>query len=103
MNLDSAMATDSLIAEPDTLLWHFIWSRLAADPINEGLPDPFCAQNDGNDWQYMGPVNSEKGVVHQFRHRLHPRVTGRIVRHVPHPNDDVLQAFHKQRTAPLPA
>jgi hypothetical protein len=59
--------------------WDYLWSELAKLSINQGLPKPTEAEDEdtGETWQYMGTVIQGNGLVHQFRHRNHPKTKKR--------------------------
>jgi hypothetical protein len=66
---------DLVLIKIDSPEWNYMWNWLEAHPINEGLPVPCIADNEGEQWQYMGSLKQGDKILHQFRHRNHP-VTG---------------------------
>lgn len=64
--------------------WDAMWARLALEPVNAGVQDPSCAECDGECWQYMGSsLKHDSGtVVHEFRHRFHPKTRTREYRKI---------------------
>ena len=67
---------------PDHPHWDAAWRRLSEESINVGLRDPFTAACPvtGETWQYVGSFVLEPGCVHEFRHRHHPAVSGRVIK-----------------------
>lgn len=57
----------------DTAEWLYMWLWLEENAINEGLEEPTVAENDGEVWQYVGSYKNGSKVVHEFRHRNHPK------------------------------
>lgn len=53
--------------------WNTMWSMIETHPINEGLEEPKVALNQGEAWQYMSSYLQNDKLLHEFRHRLHPR------------------------------
>jgi hypothetical protein len=53
--------------------WNYIWDFVAKHPINEDLEEPQTAWNEGEAWQYMGSFKNKTKVIHEFRHRQHPK------------------------------
>jgi len=53
--------------------WNYIWDFIANHPINEGIDEPRMAMNEGEGWQYMGSFKNGDKLVHEFKHRFHPR------------------------------
>ena len=53
--------------------WEYMWNWLSSHPINEKIAEPSIALNKGESWQYMGSFKQDDKVIHEFRHRLHPR------------------------------
>ena len=64
---------EMIIVKRDSDEWNNMWERVAMHPINEGLPDTSMAMNEGEAWQYMGSFKQGDKVIHEFRHRNHPR------------------------------
>ena len=69
---------------PDHPQWDAAWQRMAAEGVNDGLPDPYTATcpRSGEGWQYMGSYIMPSGNVHEFRHRHHPAVNRRVITRV---------------------
>lgn len=57
--------------------WEYMWLWLELHPINEGLEEPRTATYEGESWQYMGSYKNKEQVVHEFRHRMHPKTLGK--------------------------
>jgi hypothetical protein len=68
---------DMIIIKKDSNEWNHMWEWVAAHPLNEGLDNTSLAMNDGEGWQYMGSFRQEDRVIHEFRHRNHPRTQQR--------------------------
>jgi hypothetical protein len=68
-----------IIVKQESPEGEFMWNWLATHPLNEGLEEPMVALNEGEAWQYMGSFKHEDKVVHEFRHRNHPKVHGKTV------------------------
>jgi hypothetical protein len=62
-----------IFVKKETQEWEYIWNYLANHPINEGLTEPKTAYNEGEAWQYMGSYKNGNKIIHDFRHRYHPR------------------------------
>lgn len=60
----------------DTIEWEYVWEYVSKHPINEGLDDPKTALNQGEFWQYMGSYKNKDKIIHELRHRLHPKTNG---------------------------
>lgn len=65
-----------IIIKQDSPEGDYMWNWLATHPLNVDLPDPMVAANKGEAWQYMGSFKHEDKVVHEFRHRNHPKIFG---------------------------
>ena len=66
----------SYYMSPDHPQWETAWQRMAAEGVNDGLPDRY------EGWQYMGSYTKPSGDVHEFRHRNHPAVNRRVITRV---------------------
>jgi hypothetical protein len=77
---------DIVIIERDTSEWIDMWEKLEKHPINEGIENPRLALNSGELWQYMGSFRQGDKVLHEFRHREHPR-TNKVERIVFYASD----------------
>lgn len=66
-----------VFVKQDSTEWNYIWDFVANHPINEGIEEPQTAWNNGEAWQYMGSFKLNDKVVHQFRHRQHPKTNDR--------------------------
>ena len=64
---------DMILIKKDTTEWNTMWETLANHPINDGLEFPRIAYNDGEQWQYMGSYRQDGKIIHDFRHRNHPK------------------------------
>jgi hypothetical protein len=64
---------DIILLKQDSAEWNTMWETLANHPINEGLSEPRVAYNDGEQWQYMGSYRQGDKLIHDFRHRNHPK------------------------------
>ena len=62
-----------IFVKQDSTEWKYIWDFVANHPINEGLQEPRTAVNEGEAWQYMGSFKNNNKVIHEFRHRFHPK------------------------------
>lgn len=62
-----------LLIKQDTSEWDFMWLWLELHPINADIEDPRTAENDGEVWEYVGTYKNKDRVVHEFRHRNHPK------------------------------
>lgn len=68
--------------EPDE--WAYAWDRLSTNsPDDKAEACPHCAEV----WQYMGSVLQQTArsatILHQFRHRHHPRALRRCYELIP--------------------
>jgi len=66
-----------IIVKRDSDEWNYMWEYVATHPLNEGLPDTSIAMNQGEAWQYMGSFKQDSKVIHEFRHRFHPKTQKR--------------------------
>ena len=57
--------------------WNKMWQQLADHPLNEGIDEPTLALNEGEVWQYMGSFKNDSRIIHEFRHRIHPKFSRR--------------------------
>ena len=64
---------EMIFIKKDTAEWEHIWNFVANHPINEGIDEPRLAINEGEGWQYMGSYKNGKQIIHEVRHRFHPR------------------------------
>jgi hypothetical protein len=64
---------DLVLIKEGTDEWNDMWSIIETHPINEGLEEPKAAFNQGESWQYMSSYLQNDKLLHEFRHRLHPR------------------------------
>jgi hypothetical protein len=64
---------DMILLKKDSAEWNAMWETLENHPINEGLTEPRIADNDGEQWQYMGSYRQGDKLIHDFRHRNHPK------------------------------
>ena len=64
-----------ILLKKDSSEWNWMWDKLADHPLNEGIPEPMVALNSTSNeaWQYMGSFRNNKDVIHEFRHRSHPK------------------------------
>ncbi len=60
----------------DTAEWLHMWLWLELHPINVDLDNPMECENEGETWQYMGSFKNKGKVIHEFRHRNHPKTNG---------------------------
>lgn len=58
--------------------WEFMWNWLESHPINEDLEQPCVARHEDESWQYMGSFKEGERVIHNFRHRNHPKTKTRL-------------------------
>lgn len=66
-----------IFVKRDSPEWNYIWDFVANHPINEGIEEPQTAFYMGEAWQYMGSFKQGDRVIHEFRHRYHPRTQTR--------------------------
>lgn len=52
--------------------WDFMWNWLEQHPINKGLDEPKVADNQNEQWHYMGSYLHGDKLISEFRHRMHP-------------------------------
>lgn len=64
---------DLVLVERDTAEWDYMWQWLESHPINEGIENPRLALNCGELWQYMSSYYQNGKILHEFRHRNHPK------------------------------
>jgi len=67
------LSMDIVLLKKDSVEWVVIWDILAKHPINDGLDEPKIAYNDGESWQYMASYKQGDNVIHEFRHKKHPK------------------------------
>jgi len=67
-----------ILIKPNSLEWDFMWNWLASHPINEGIEEPSIAINNSEAWQYLGSFREGKRIIHEFRHRSHPKTNKRL-------------------------
>jgi len=66
-----------VLIEPNSPEWDYMWNWLAEHPINKDIAEPTLAMNEGEGWQYVGSFKQDTRIIHEFRHRKHPK-TGLI-------------------------
>lgn len=64
---------EMILIKRESQEWNNMWDRLATHPINEGYEEPSLVIHEGEAWQYMGSYKQDTRVVHEFRHRNHPK------------------------------
>lgn len=64
---------EMILIKRDSQEWERMWDNLAMHPINEGYEAPSLVVNEDEGWQYIGSFRHGKQVVHEFRHKNHPR------------------------------
>jgi len=64
---------EMVLIKKDSQEWNNMWDKLANHPINESIEEPSLAVNEGEAWQYMGSFRQDTRIIHEFRHRNHPR------------------------------
>lgn len=78
---------DKMVSYDKNMLseYDYMWESLAKSDINKGDEIPqFCFnENAGEAWQYMGTHFITNRVVHQFRHRCHPKTVKREYINIP--------------------
>lgn len=67
-----------ILLKVGSIEWEYAWNWLANHPINEGLSNPSTATNNGESWTYMGSFKEGKRIIHEFRHRSHPKTNERL-------------------------
>jgi hypothetical protein len=68
---------EMVLIKKDSQEWNNMWDKLANHPINEGIEEPSLAINESEAWQYMGSFRQDTRVIHEFRHRNHPKFNRR--------------------------
>ena len=63
--------------------YDYMWDQLAKLPMNKNNEVPQMCENNGEVWQFMGTHYENKKLVHQFRHRCHPKDSKRIYINIP--------------------
>ena len=66
-----------IFVKQDSTEWEYIWDFVEKHPINEGIEEPRISLNEGEVWQYMGSFKQNDKLVHEFRHRYHPKTNDR--------------------------
>jgi hypothetical protein len=61
-----------------SLEYDYMWSELAKLTLNKENEVPQICENNGEGWQYMGSCFIRNNLMHQFRHRCHPKNSERI-------------------------
>jgi hypothetical protein len=76
----------------DSKEWGDMWDFVREHPINEGLEEPCTAENNGEEWQYLGSFKQGKIVISQFIHKSHPRTNQPTKTSFEHPtfNEDCI-------------
>jgi hypothetical protein len=71
---------DMVIVKRNSAEWEYMWNWLSKHPINEGIENPTLAWNSeyAEGWQYMGSYKKDDNIIHEFRHRVHPRTKDRM-------------------------
>jgi len=64
---------EMVLIKKDSQEWNNMWDKLASHPINEDIENPSLSVNEGEAWQYMGSYRQDTRVIHEFRHRNHPK------------------------------
>lgn len=64
---------EMILIKQDSQEWNNMWDKVANHPINEGYEKPSILFNEGEAWQYMGSFKQDSRIIHEFRHRNHPR------------------------------
>lgn len=64
---------EMIFIKRDSQEWNNMWKVLSDHPINENLSEPTLAFNNGEVWQYLGSYKNKDVVIHEFRHRNHPK------------------------------
>jgi hypothetical protein len=64
---------DLVIIERESAEWNYMWEWLENHPINEGIENPRLALNNGELWQYMSSYYQNGKILHEFRHKNHPK------------------------------
>ena len=62
-----------VLIKQESAEWENMWDNLAIHPINEGYENPSIVLHNGEAWQYMGSFKQDNRIIHEFRHRHHPR------------------------------
>jgi len=62
-----------ILIKRDSQEWNTMWDNLSLHPINEGYEEPSLVINEGEAWQYMGSFRQDNKIIHEFRHRNHPK------------------------------
>ena len=61
-----------ILIKTDCEEWKFIHKWLSEHPLNQNLPEPNIALNEGEYWQYICSFRHNDKVIHQLRHLHHP-------------------------------
>lgn len=64
---------EMVLIKQDSQEWERMWDMVANHPINEGIEHPSVALINGEAWQYMGSFKQDNRIIHEFRHREHPK------------------------------
>lgn len=66
---------EMVLIKQDSNEWNYMWEWLENHPLNEGITDPSLAlhEKSGELWEYMGSYRQNAKVIHEFRHRCHPK------------------------------
>jgi hypothetical protein len=64
---------EMVLIKQDSQEWERMWDMVANHPMNEGIEHPSIALNNGEGWQYMGSFKQDNRIIHEFRHRFHPK------------------------------
>jgi hypothetical protein len=64
---------EMVLIKQDSQEWERMWEMVSNHPINEGIEHPSIAMNNGEGWQYMGSFKQSNRIIHEFRHRFHPK------------------------------
>ena len=69
----------------DSKEWGDMWDFVREHPINEGLTEPCTAENEGEEWQYLGSFKQGNIVISQFVHKHHPKTNEQVKTSFQHP------------------
>ena len=68
---------DYIFIKSDSKEWGDMWDYVRTHPINEGLDEPCTAENEGEEWQYLGSFKNGNTVISQLIHGKHPKTNQR--------------------------
>jgi hypothetical protein len=64
---------EMVLIKQDSQEWNNMWDMVASHPLNVDYDNPSVLLHNGEAWQYMGSFKQDNRIIHEFRHRFHPR------------------------------